>query len=62
MMIDIFRYHIATTRYQNCYDKASKLQDLGTVDSGYKGMLNRGNSGYRGQFAADQNFYLIKTG
>ena len=33
-----------------------------TVDSGYKGMLNRGNSGYRGQFAADQNFYLIKTG
>ena len=33
-----------------------------TVGSGYKGMLNRGNSGYRGQFAADQNFYLIKTG
>ena len=35
---------------------------LNTIDSGYKGMLNRGNSGYRGQFAADQNFYLIKTG
>ena len=33
-----------------------------TVDSGYKGMLNRGNSGYRGQFAADQNFYLVKAG
>ena len=33
-----------------------------TFDSGYKGMLNRGNSGYRGQFAADQNFYLVKAG
>ena len=33
-----------------------------TVDSGYKVMLNRGNSGYRGQFAADQKFYLVKAG
>ena len=37
------------------------VETADTVDSGYKGMLNRGNSGYRGQFAADQNFYLIKT-
>ena len=40
----------------------SAITKIHTVDSGYKGMLNRGNSGYRGQFAADQNFYLIKTG
>ena len=33
-----------------------------TVDSGYRGMLYRGKSGYRGQFAADQNFYLVKAG
>ena len=38
------------------------LASTSTVDSGYKGMLNRGNSGYRGQFAADQNFYLVKAG
>ena len=31
-------------------------------ETGYKNHLNRGNSGYRGQFAADQNFYLIKAG
>ena len=43
------------------HDKNSTFQGS-TVDSGYKGMLNRGNSGYRGQFAADQNFYLIKAG
>ena len=33
-----------------------------TVDSGYRGMLYRGKSGYRGQFAADGIFYLIKAG
>ena len=44
------------TAYQNYIRLKSK------VDSGYKGMLNKGNSGYRGQFAADQNFYLIKAG
>ena len=33
-----------------------------TVKLGYKNMLNRGNSGYRGHFAADRFFYLIKTG
>ena len=27
-----------------------------TVKLGYKNMLNRGNSGYRGHFAADQFF------
>ena len=27
-----------------------------TVKLGYKNMLNRGNSGYRGQFAADRFF------
>ena len=32
-----------------------------TVKTGYKNHLNRGNSGYRGHFAADQFFYLIKT-
>ena len=33
-----------------------------TVDSGYRGMFYRGKSGYRGQFAADGIFYLIKAG
>ena len=33
-----------------------------TVDSGFRGMLNRGKSGYRGQLAADGFFYLIKAG
>ena len=32
-----------------------------TVKTGYKNHLNRGNSGYRGHFAADRFFYLIKT-
>ena len=33
-----------------------------TVDSGYRGMLNRGKSGFRGKFAADGIFHLIKAG
>ena len=47
---------------ENIYPWVLIVFTIGTVDSGYKGMLNRGNSGYRGQFAADQNFYLVKAG
>ena len=43
-------------------DSCSSFCKHNTVDSGYKGMLNRGNSGYRGQFVADQKFYLVKAG
>ena len=34
----------------------------GTVDSGFRGLLYRGKSAFRGQLAADGNFYLIKAG
>ena len=45
---------------QSCAHTAFSRE--GTVDSGCRGMLNRGKSGYRGQFATDGFFYLIKVG
>ena len=36
-----------------------QLKYVNTVNSGYKNMLNRGNSGCSGHFTADQNIFLM---